>query len=426
MRELQSIDADDAHRNRTPRVVERHLATTSDKFEFLDEFKNPCYLATLESDYLATHYKGFPRLDLSNAEQLSRQNLNKYSSWRRISAEVSVVDAATANTNKRNLRCLPYYFVAGFSHSGGPVLQSALLQHGQVVATPRQDVNWLSHGRFAYFKRTSFIGYTNEFSAVAYKFADAFKRSPDGSTVKLVMGDASFKTLEQWEGHKLGLRYQNQTLNDDDELLSSNQDAFAYSTPVFIKSMLPESKIIVLLRDPVDRIKSIYKSERVSNHSAADFYAGVLNGMSWWETCILTHSSNMDVCMYAPVEDITYDAVDCNWHASSVDAVRTSIYHLYIREWLITFRRRQLLFIDYNYFKSQPMSIMKRVLRFLELRSAPKLSVNARDFEGKHNDVVANLSQGERALRSFFSRYNHRILPLVDDDISPWSSWLRH
>ena len=209
-------------------VVPRH--------NFSDEFKNPCWYS---NKAISDHQKSI----LLKKVKLYKNSLNHQ--------QIVNMTQQTEHTPKSNvLRCMPYFFIAGFPKSGSTSIHSALCHHPKIAQPIRKEIHWwtrvplkiskdidprsvnrtltVTKVTHDYLKLTVFRYLINYFRA-----AKTIGRLNDSITY-----DGSQSTL--W----------------DSNFFVNTQDYCAM--PAIISRVLPKAKFVVIMRNPITRLYSHY------------------------------------------------------------------------------------------------------------------------------------------------------------------------
>lgn len=168
----------------------------------------------------------------------------------------------------------------------------------------------------------------------------------------------------------------------------------AFVHPKKIFQLLPKVKLIVLLRNPVDRtISSFYQFQRV--------------GVKQKD---LEHSIrlSMEKIREIPIPKKNYAGVFSN--CSFIDEVSLfhtipSLYIYFIKEWMKVFPKEQFLILKSEDFYSNPLATMKQVHRFLNLPDY-QLTEYRNYNPGSYPLISLELRQ---QLEEFFHPYNQQL-----------------
>ena len=142
-----------------------------------------------------------------------------------------------------------------------------------------------------------------------------------------------------------------------------------------IKHILPCSKFIVLIRDPVDRLYSdfIYflkwKPELIS---AKAFHKHVTRSIEWWKNC--TNKLSIKQCLYGNpaqtgVEPLFQGNIYNCWLPDRIcPNFRIGFYSYIIQDWMEHFPVESFLILSMENFSKSPVQVLKnKVLPFLGL-----------------------------------------------------------
>jgi N-acetylgalactosamine 4-sulfate 6-O-sulfotransferase len=157
--------------------------------------------------------------------------------------------------------------------------------------------------------------------------------------------------------------------------------------PHKLHHVLPKAKIIVVMRNPTDRLLSDYKFYfRYGNQSADDFHDKVVAAISWWNSC--KQVAPLKTCLYgsAPGSLPELDLRNCfmrnqpedvqnkckYWHKewnfcrNAASRLRVGLYDLHIKEWMKIFPNDSFLFIRSDDLARDPVTVYNgKILPFL-------------------------------------------------------------
>jgi len=233
----------------------------------------------------------------------------------------------------------PNFLVIGVKKGGTTSIYHYLIQHPQILPTIKKEIDFWSF----YFHR-GLDWYRAHFPAI-----------PDSE--KFLTGEASPSYFD------------------------------APDTPVRLFHFFPKIKLIVLLRNPVDRTISSYYHEVRSN----------LENMSV-EDVINSRLEKLINISSSLVKEKDY------WNYQG-DYIASSVYLDWLQKWLNIFPREQLLILPSEEFYSDPKTTMKQVFNFLglpdyQIQDYPKLNA------GSYASISKSLRQ---KLNDYFQPHNQRL-----------------
>lgn len=198
----------------------------------------------------------------------------------------------------------------------------------------------------------------------------------------------------------------------------------------------PDTKFLVMLRDPVERLFSDYRFFAVHelsprgnvSASAEEFHLKILDAINWWKACVSVYSERR--CAYGyhypKLNHPPGSLMPWLLNASTADRLRISLYYFYVNDFLSVFPRNKFLFIKTEDYKQNRLTILTdKVYPFLEIE---ELSVDG------YRETLAlvanrNVNRGEDfqmhnqtklLLRRFFAPYNQRLVELLKDPSFTW------
>jgi tetratricopeptide (TPR) repeat protein len=231
---------------------------------------------------------------------------------------------------------IPDFIIIGAAKCGTTSLFEYLKQHPQILLPHKKEIDFFNKyfhcGRDWYLAHFSSIAETNNF----------------------ITGEASTRYFD-WD-----------------------------EVDVKIKQMLPQTKLIILLRNPVER-------------TISDYYHHVNRGV---ETRTLQEifTSTQLYLKKATKRDLEYTA-------SKFDYILTSIYYPKIQRWIEQFDREQILIIPSESFFHEPRSVMTKVFQFLNVDFYDSNKYNQYNI-GSYPKVTGELKQN---LQDIFQSYNRQL-----------------
>jgi hypothetical protein len=260
---------------------------------------------------------------------------------------VGLLEAARRGELRRRMRqsrALPDAVILGAQKCGTTSLHGYLVQHPGVIEPLRKEVHYfdLNHGR----------------------------------------GEAWYR------GH-FGLRGE-PGLNLD----SSPYYLFHPAVPQRLRALLPDARLIVLLRDPVRRAYSSYWHQRDKGRETLSFEdATAAESARAWPA-------------HARLADGTLDCSREHQHFSYLARGR---YAEQLERWFESFPREQFLILCFEDLARDPLGTLNTTLGFLGLPPAGAVSLEAR-----HTRKYPPMSDGTAArLRDYFEPHNRRLEALL-------------
>ena len=312
-----------------------------------------------------------------------------------------------------SLVCLPKVFLAGFPKCGSSYVYCLL----QKLAGHRQSLIkephfWVPRGpfethRFPHDDKDLTMYLVNFQPSVEVEKESSFSLPIDGSP----------NLLFQWPQYGLHEGIVNYCL-----------------VPAVLPQVLPESKFIVVMRNPVDMLYSAFWfscSDRAVDLSRNDqlqmphrFHKRALTKINMFKNC--THSAPVDKCMDNIFTKLNNSKKDCGRIRLEV-----GFYYLHIRKWLAVVPRKQFLFLTTEELKS-PRNVEMKIFDFLDvgLHLHPQQG-NAQDqnfckniqktYDYHHDPELKMKDVTRKILTMFFKPYNRKLAALLHDDKYLWA-----
>lgn len=296
------------------------------------------------------------------------------------------------------LRCVPYFYLIGATKSGTTDLLRRIYAHPDVASDMRREVHWFSR------LRTLGAGlrwYTSVFNSVAKAINSEIKN--DGSSKK-VFGEGSLGYLSDvhvWP-HFTG-----------------NQGCYEPRIGIanHVRYLNPKAKIIINLREPVDRLFSTYlytaaTREKLKDPSNQKFNDLVVRAVPAYKECFKR----------LPVRACVYNRTLSKLHP--VDVI-SGAYAPFLEDWLRVFPKEQVFVVKFEDYSKDMAEITKEVYKFLEL---PPLS--AYDYQKlKEMPVVLQnvyyktspiQNRTIKILHDFYNPFNSRLAKMLGDNRFLW------
>ena len=166
--------------------------------------------------------------------------------------------------------------------------------------------------------------------------------------------------------------------------------------PERFKSQLPDAKIIVLLRNPVERSFSSYKNiKKIGLETAEDF-----------ETAVALEASRTLHEEQKLLDDNHYYSSK-HQHFSYL---KRSIYYKELENWFLHFPEDQFLIISSESFYSDPAGTYREVVQFLGLPAHDPGPLKPFNESAKGEQISPDF---RKKLTDFFSPHNEKLFQLI-------------
>jgi len=178
----------------------------------------------------------------------------------------------------------------------------------------------------------------------------------------------------------------------------------------------PNIKLIVLLRDPVDRAYSQWNMYRILLSENRQHLFQVTRDsdvpVRQWADKVLASDSFHDFCEAVREE---LDMILTGKPTPEPSYIRRGLYYEQLNHYLGHFDLKQILIIDSRLLKRKPVSVLDQVTQFLGLSSYNWSSqelplIHARPYQQKMSEKTLTL------LHEFYRPYNERLYELLGHD----------
>lgn len=372
---------------------------------FKTDLQNPCWYEPLDS---LTPYMNNTYITYSPSAKRVLNWLTEY--WKELFDQY--------DERPRRLRCFPYFLIIGQPKSGSTDLFWKIAKHPDISAPPIKELHWWSRNRqgrrFLYSKLIPIDDYLDMFDRAALSIEErianmsvcADSQVPEVSSSlcpssQIITGEASVSLF--WDNDDWMNFHENQGQNEP-----------LYIVPHYIHHFIPDVKLILMLRDPVERMYSDYLYFHSTNKSADDFHGAVTYAIDMHNNCTRTRS----------IRQCAYDPELAN---KLRVRLRLGMYSVYLTDWLDIFSLKQFFILRLEEYSQRPVYHIKQIYRFLEIREiSPEEETllmtstvsNPRKPEDK---VLGGMNEDTRALLSdFYKPYNIALVKLLHDPKYMW------
>lgn len=308
------------------------------------------------------------------------------------------------------LRCLPYFYIIGQPKCGTTDLFHRLLLHPEVKFNTMKEPHWWTRKRFGYIRfkdgfQESFPveDYLDLFDLAAHNIQEGISGNSSGDhrAVRLITGEASASTM--WDNQAWSY------LHGDRE-----ETEPPFLAQDFIHAVQPDAKIIIMLRDPVERLYSDYLYFKIANKSAEDFHQKVTDSVQLFQSCLSERS--LRSCVY-------------NTSLSNTMPVRLNlgIYIVFLLDWLTVFRRDEVLVLRLEDYAANLEVTIKKVFDFLSVGPLSKqveAALTKRPMSNTRRAADRNLGPMLPATRHLLSEFhqpfNHKLASVLDNKAFLW------
>nr|XP_054769290.1 carbohydrate sulfotransferase 15-like [Lytechinus pictus] len=307
------------------------------------------------------------------------------------------------------LRCLPYFYLLGMPKSGTTDLWAKIMRHPQVKYTTKEP-HWWSRSRFGEFSLIPDPILSLQERKTSYLRIQIKTYGGDVCVTPLVettTRDGSASTF--WDNKKWkiwdGERYEGPT----------------YVTADVIHAAQPDAKLLVILRNPVDRLYSdyLYFNPKLHVNTSVDlFHKEVVAVINRFNQCLKTMSFRG--CVYSILE-IQDPRVYCR--------LLIGVYSVYVRDWFRAYPRDQLKIMRLEDWHVNCTGILPEIFDFLNLERIWNKQIERFCTERLENGNKAKLhSIGEmlpktrKLLENFYARSNKELSLLLGDEKYLWRS----
>ena len=290
------------------------------------------------------------------------------------------------DNNENQVACLPYAYILGQPKCGTSDLYERLKRHPNVVMPKRKEVRWFTRGEFTtealqeesddtrqggrrrearLGRGSSIYSFTQAFNDISEKIRQlGYNSSETNSLVTIDGGPHTF----WWP-----------TQNADGSVLLDE-----VSIPQLLKEVQPNTKFVVTISDPANRLYSDYnflnddlrpvRPDGQSSKSPEEFHQRVVKQINDFKECITKESSKIGNDPAAPVKSPLW------FRASQVCAhdrqrfakggwgrISIGLYVLYLEKWLESYSLDRFLFVRLEDYSTNPQQYMFDVFSFLGL-----------------------------------------------------------
>lgn len=318
---------------------------------------------------------------------------------------------------KQQLRCLPFFYVAGVAKCGTTDFYRRIRYHPDIMWGELKEYHWWDRLRYGSSMELKFLeeeGVKNDEPMPLSKYSEIItgdeiedlerEITKDGFS-ELICGDGSPSYL--WDNSQWGSFVGNEGCTEPRIVAGS-----------FIKDAYPESRIFLLFRQPTQRLYSRFLSRipRVpafKNATPAMFHNYVVKGVKIYKECFKRWS----------IRECTYNETV---YEEAVIRINEGLYSVYVEDWLRIFTRDQIMVIRNEDYSENVQGTM--INAFVWLGMAPLTDAQLKPIvehvsvnTGQNYGVVGPmLPETIEILNEFYAPFNSRLAELLRDDRFLW------
>ena len=293
---------------------------------------------------------------------------------------------------ERRLICLPGLFLAGFPKSGSTQLFSLITKHSLIQKGRTKECHWWT--RFPFVFEHPF----GELAVLAY--LKHFEKAGECSSKdeKCIAVDGSQSLI--WGR-------------------TEQKDDFC-SLPYLVHAVNPQSKFLIAVRNPVDRLYSEYwffsKTHGYHSANAEHFHKCASKAISFFNEC-LDKGSTLIECIENSRSDDAKSG-DCR----GLVRIQIGIYYGHIRRWLKFFPYNQFLFVRLEDMAADPRTTLHHIGKFLGI-SETGFKLDESDLANPklQNSYPPMLQETASLLQDFYQPFNQKLAKLLNDERFQWN-----
>ncbi|XP_056433799.1 carbohydrate sulfotransferase 15-like isoform X1 [Gadus chalcogrammus] len=311
-------------------------------------------------------------------------------------------------------RCLPYFYIIGQPKCGTTDLYDRLRMHPDVRFGISKEPHWWTRKRFGIVRlkdgvhdRFPVEDYLDLFDLSAFQIQDQL--SANASRARdlpypqrhIIIGEASASTM--WD-NKAWTYYSDNSTTEEPPYL--NQD--------FIHALQPDARLIVIFRDPVERLYSDYLYFGGTNKSAEDFHEKVSESLQLFDGCVAM--TTIRSCVY-----------NSTLNNGMPIRMPVGLYVVFLLDWLTIFHRDQLLVLRLEDHALNRKYTMKRVFDFLHLgplTEQQEAEITQSPASNTRKEANRNLgpmlASTRDLLQDFYKPFNQKLAQVLHNNSFLW------
>lgn len=368
---------------------------------FLPHIKSPCWYEELSGDIGTDPYK-------NNRFGLRSKSFKNICDHMRARFHQNVCNI---DGKRFRLRCLPYFYIIGQPKCGTTDLFHRLLMLPELKFNIIKEPHWWTRKRFGYirfkkgFQEHFPIGdYLDLFDLAAINIQEGIRGNSSGEhhALQIITGEASASTM--WDNQAWSYLHGNEEQIEPPFLA---QD--------IIHAVQPDAKIIIMLRDPVERLYSDYLYFTLANKSAEDFHQKVVESVQLFQSCLSARS--LRSCVYSTSLFNTMPV-----------RLTLGMYFVFVLDWLTVFRREQILVLRLEDYAATLNKTIQKVFDFLNVGPLSKqveaaLTKRPMSNTRRAKDRILGpmLPATRNLLHHFYQPFNSKLAGILNKTAFLWS-----
>ncbi|KAK3770225.1 hypothetical protein RRG08_064335 [Elysia crispata] len=296
-----------------------------------------------------------------------------------------------------SMQCLPYFYIIGFSKCATTDMYSNLVWHPSVISGQKEP-HWIDYLRFVE-NRMYLQNYTAHFKDMIGKIEmSAFSKGYSHG----VFGDATPCTA--WYSLYWPCFQGNQLSLQEPE----------YTNADVVHRMVPTAKIIVMIRDPIDRLYSRYLTWRMKVPHAAyqrpspeAFHKLCVHAVALYQQCLKQGSPRQ--CAY-----------NGTLYTQVILRLQEGMYSVFLKDWIRVFPKRQILLVSFEHYIKYKVETVSAVWSFLELEPAPEKTLDklrkkapVNNQNNVYETVGDMLPETRSLLEQFYKPFQEELLDMI-------------
>ena len=256
------------------------------------------------------------------------------------------------------IRVIPDFLVIGAKRCGTTSLYQHLSEHPCISRSPRDNIG--------FFNENYHLGinwYKSLFPTVFYK------KKMESKNKQCLFFDVTSTYMEE-------------------ELTAKN-----------VYEVNPNQKIIVILRNPVDRAYSHYHVNVKEKSEKRSFEDAIFEEMNRIKSERIIQNKNKNLRVFTP---------------NNIHYLKKGFYALQLKSWFKIFPREQILVLSTEEFQEDQNLIYKKIFDFLNI---PNMKIKNTEKMEKGNYIPMK-DKTRTLLLDYFIQYNHELFELINSEFN--------